>query len=64
MNHNDPSYLEGFAKDGERRTPPVVHPLRTRGGSQCGAEGDSEAEINLVTCDACRAQHDAVTLYR
>lgn len=40
----------------------VVHLLKTRGGTACGADEEADdgadADINRVTCKACEAAHD------
>lgn len=38
-----------------------IHLLKTRGGSQCGEVGATDADITCVTCDECLKQHDAIT---
>lgn len=46
----------------------VVHLLKTRGGTACGAEVKSDdgahADINHVTCKACEAAHALDTEFR
>lgn len=38
-----------------------THLQQTRGGSQCGRPGRTEADINEVTCPDCLTQHDQIT---
>lgn len=40
----------------------IVHLLTTRGAIECGQEtpGAADPDINLVTCPACIASHEAI----
>lgn len=39
---------------------PAVHLLMTRGGAACGGSGESDADIDCVTCDDCLKIHDEI----
>jgi hypothetical protein len=54
---NIPS-LEAYGPDGPGGRREVVHLLRTRGESQCGAPGKADPDITRVTCDECFQQHE------